>query len=329
MSKGSYQAEQIDEKGLTIVKLIDKQRGLAVSVVPSFGNRAYEFSVHGANVLHFPFDHPAGAISERHLNGIPFLAPWANRQPDGFRVNGRHYGMNPNLEGARLDQNGVPIHGLLWASPHWKTVEVAADSTSAHVTSRFEFWRYPDLLANWPFAHEYEMTHRLADGSLEVRLTVMNLSADAMPVAVGFHPYFELPGVSIEDCAATIPVRRHVETDSRLVATGATTPVDFSGAVALKTRRFDDGFTDLIRGADGRTMFAVEGGGKKIEVTFGPKYQVAIVYAPPGQNYICFEPMTALTNGINLAAEGKYPELQTIPAGGDWSESFWVRPEGF
>ena len=151
-----------------------------------------------------------------------------------------------------------------------------ADENSAHVTSRLEFWRHPDLMANWPFAHDYEMTYRLAGGVLEVSVTVTNRSADPMPVALGFHPYFQLPGVPIEEAVAHIPVRRHVETDSRLVATGETTPVAFTGSpVSLKDQRFDDGFTDLVRDPDGRAVFSVEGRGKKIEVAFGPRYQVA------------------------------------------------------
>lgn len=329
MRNGRYHAEQIDEQGANVVRLIDNESGMQASVLPALGNRTYELSVHGANILHFPFDHPAAAMSDRHLSGIPFLAPWANRMPDGFYANSKHYGFNPRLEGVRLDANGISIHGLLWASPHWEVAEVAAGDDSAHVTSRFRFWRRPDLMANWPFAHEYEMTHRLSGGALEVSTTVTNLSTDAMPIAVGFHPYFKVPGVAIEECVATIPVRRQVETDGRLIPTGATTPVDFSGGVSLGTHHFDDGFTDLIRRDDGRTVFAVEGRGKKVEVTFGRRYQVAIVYSPPGQNYVCFEPMAALTNGINLAYAGKYPELQTVPAGGQWHESFWVRPQGF
>ena len=61
---------------------------------------------------------------------------------------------------------------------------------------------------------------------------------------------------------------------------------------------------------------------REIEVAFGPKYTVAIVYAPPGQNYICFEPMSAITNGINLAHEGKYAGLQTVAAGGAVEREF-------
>jgi galactose mutarotase-like enzyme len=52
---------------------------------------------------------------------------------------------------------------------------------------------------------------------------------------------------------------------------------------------------------------------------------------PPGQSqgFICIEPMTGVTNAINLHHAGKYPGLQMIPAGGKWTESFWIRPKGF
>jgi aldose 1-epimerase len=329
MRDQTYSAGQANDKGVSTVHLADAAHGVEVSTIPSFANRAYEMRVKGENILHFPFDGPAAATGDRHLNGIPFLAPWANRMTDGFHANGKHYGFNKDLDWVRLDANGISIHGVLWKSPFWEVTDVGADENSAHVTSRLEFWKHPDLMANWPIAHDYEMTYRLAGGVLEVSVTVTNLSTDPMPIAVGFHPYFTLPGVPIEDTVAQIPVRRHVETDSRLVATGETAPISFTNPVSLKDNHFDDGFTDLIKGADGRTVFSVEGRGKKIEVIFGPEYQVAVIFAPPGQNYVCFEPMSAVTNGINLAHEGRYPELQTVAAGGQWQESFWVRPSGF
>jgi galactose mutarotase-like enzyme len=47
-----------------------------------------------------------------------------------------------------------------------------------------------DLLAQFPFAHTIEMTHRLAGGALEVETMARNESIGSMPVAMGFHPYF-------------------------------------------------------------------------------------------------------------------------------------------
>jgi len=327
MAEPFYVAEHVDDHGIPTVRLTDALHAVEVAIVPSIGNRAYRMLVRGENILYFPFDNPSALKGDRHLSGIPFLAPWANRMPEGFHANGKYYRFNPDSETIRPDQNGIPIHGFLTASPFWEAVDVNADANSASMTSRLEFWRHPGLMANWPFAHDYEMTYRLSGGVLEVRVTVTNRSADPMPMAVGFHPYFQLPGVPVEEAIAHIPVRRHVETDGRLVATGETTPVTFGTPVALKDHRFDDGFTDLVRGEDGRAVFSVEGRGKRIEVAFGPRYQVAVVYAPAGRNFICFEPMTAVTNGVNLAFEGKYPELQTVSAGGQWRESFWIRAD--
>jgi len=39
--------------------------------------------------------------------------------------------------------------------------------------------------------------------------------------------------------------------------------------------------------------------------------------------------MTGITDALNLAQRGVYKELQSIPPGGDWSESFWIKPSGF
>jgi aldose 1-epimerase len=39
--------------------------------------------------------------------------------------------------------------------------------------------------------------------------------------------------------------------------------------------------------------------------------------------------MIGITNALNLAQKGIYKELQTIPAGGSWEESFWVTTKGY
>ena len=56
-----------------------------------------------------------------------------------------------------------------------------------------------------------------------------------------------------------------------------------------------------------------------------------MVYAPrgAGREFLCFEPMSGITNAFNLSHRGAYRDLQTIPAGGEWRESYWIRPSGF
>src|ERR1035437_7745047 len=94
----------------------------------------------------------------------PALAPWANRlDQEAFRANGRRYLLNPGLGNLRYDANHLPIHGLVLFARQWEVIRRGA----AFVTSRLEFWRVPEWMAQFPFAHSIEVTHRLEGGSLE------------------------------------------------------------------------------------------------------------------------------------------------------------------
>jgi len=326
-----FTAHKTADHGIEIVRLADTGHGVELSVVPSIGNRAYELKVHGKNLLYFPSDLEAFQKSGgRGMNAIPFLAPWGNRIPGGgFWANGERYTFNTGLHNLSVNAKGVAIHGMLTASSLWEVTDVRADRKSAHVTSRLQFWRYPDLMANWPFAHEYEMTYTLTESGLQVTIAIKNLSTKPMPIAIGFHPYFQIPDAPRAEWSAHVPARKHVEMDSELVATGEMTDSGLADQVSLKDHKFDDGYTDLTRDSSGHATFSVQAGNKKIEVVFGPNYKVAIVYSPAGQNFICFEPMAAITNGVNLAHDGKYNELQTVAANAVWQESFWVHSSGF
>ena len=324
----NYTAIKTTDHGVDIIRLTDVAHGVEVSIAPSIGNRAYQMNVHGKNILYLGAA-DVGQLKQRPgLSGIPFLAPWANRMADsGFWANGKKYTFNSDLGSLRVAQNGIAMHGMISTSPLWEVTSVGADAKSAQVTSRFEFWKYPELMANWPFAHEYEMTYRLADGELEVITTVINRSAEPMPLALGYHPYYNLPDVPRDEAVAHVPAKTAVVTDSRLVATGEMKPMDLPDPTPLKDRTLDNGYTDLIR-HNGRATFYVEGRGKRIEIDYGPKWEVAVVWEPANQNFICFEPMAAITNGVNLAHDGKYPQLQTVAPGATWRESFWIRTSG-
>ena len=324
----NYTAEQLYDQEVAIVRLTDAAHGVEVSIMPSIGNRAYEMKVHGNNILYFSGSDLTRYVKRPPMEGVPFLAPWGNRLDEAaFWANGKKYLLNPGL--GNVSPGPLPLHGLLIASPLWKVTEVAADAHSAHVTSRLEFWRHPELMAQWPFAHEYEMTYRLADGVLQVETTVSNFSTEDMPLVIGFHPYYRIPDVPRDEWVAHIPAREAVVTDARLIPTGEFKPMDLPDPLPLKGRTLDNGYRDLVRDSEGRALFSIESGGKKVEVLFGKNYPAAVVWEPPAREFICFEPMAGITNGVNLAHDGKYSGLQSVPAGGKWVESFWVKASGF
>jgi aldose 1-epimerase len=257
--------------------------------------------------------------------GNPLLSPWANRiDGNAYWANGKRYLLNPELKNFRSDVNGRPIHGLLVYSDRWVVTSLKADGASASVTSRLEFWRYPDLMAQFPFAYNIEMTYRLADGVLQVETAIENLSSEPMPLSLGYHTYYRLEDSPRDDWKVHVGAREEILTSEALVPTGKTKPADLADPYPLRNASIDNGFTALVRDASGRAEFWVSGGNQKLRVLFGPKYDVGIVYAPPGRDFICFEPMVGLTNAFNLAHDGLYPALQQIPPSSRWTESFWI-----
>jgi aldose 1-epimerase len=214
-------------------------------------------------------------------------------------------------------------------SGEWKVLSAKANGQSAEVTSRLEFWRHPDWMAQFPFAHNIDMTYRLQNGVLEVETAIDNLSADAMPVGVGYHPYFTLHDAPRDQWKVHMPAKEHLVLSNVLIPTGETKPVSFSDPQPLEGVQLDDVFGGLIRGTDGRAEFSVQGLKEKISVFYGQKFPIAVVYAPKGRDFICFEPMSGPTNVFNMAHAGTYNGLQSVPPGGKWRESYWIQPSGF
>jgi aldose 1-epimerase len=324
-----YTAEKTVVDGIDVIRLTDSAREIEVLVAPSIGNNSYSMTVKGKKVFYSP--KPVGDLKARpSMVGNPFLAPWANRlDGEAWYANGKKYLLNPALGNYRKDGNGLPIHGLVMNASQWEVVAVRADANEAAVTSRLELWRYPDWMEQFPFAHTIEMTYRLAEGKLEVVTAIENHSVEPMPVSVAYHPYFQINDAPRDEWTVHLGAREHLILSDVLTPTGETEPIANAGPLSLSGTKLDDLFGDLVRDSDGRAVFSVEGASEKISVVFGPKYQIAVVYAPPGRDFICFEPMSGPTNAFNLAEAGKYDELQSIPAGGTWRESFWVEPTGY
>jgi aldose 1-epimerase len=325
LNGANYTADHRVVDGVPVITLTDAEHHAEVSVAPSAGNIAYEYKVNGKNALYFPFAKLSDFRDKPTLCAIPFLAPWANRlEKLGYTFDGKSYTVNPALGNIRLDGNKLPIHGLLSFSPLWKVTEYSADASSAHVTSRLEFWRYPELMAQFPFAHTIEMTYRLSGGQLQVETVIHNLGAEPMPISIGYHPYFTLHDAARGQWTVHIGAKKHLALSDKLLATGETKPMDLPDSFTLEGRVIDDGFYDLARDAEGLAHFSVQGKAEKIEVLFGPKYPVNVTYAPAGREFICFEPMAAMTNALNSGHA-----LQTLAAGENWRESFWIRLTGF
>ena len=172
-----------------VIELADTTAQMNVSVVWSMSN-AWRIQVKGKDLVRTSAT-LADFQARPGFNGMPLLAPFANRLDEtAFYANGKKYNFDLELGNVR---GPIPSTGFVNGSKAWQLVEFKADGKGAWVTCRLDFYKNPQYMQQFPFAHTITMTYRVADGALEVRTRLDNLSTEPMPVVIGYHPIYELP----------------------------------------------------------------------------------------------------------------------------------------
>src|SRR3954447_12915477 len=268
---------------------------LEASFAPGLGMAGVSLRPAGEELL----DRGAGlsAYAERGaVMGIPILHPWANRLA-GFEyaVDGRAVRLPDGPPLVRCEEHGLPIHGLLSGSPHWRLRSVATDGDRARLSAKLAFDARPELLAAFPFPHTLGLDATLDGGGVTIATTLTATGDVPVPVSFGFHPYLRLPGADRSMWQLDLPPRRCLFTDERGIPTDRHEHEHKHAApLRLGARGFDDGFDGIADGAE----FGVAGGGRHLTVTFVAGYPAAQIFSPPGAQFVCFEPMTAPTNAL-------------------------------
>ena len=234
--------------------------------------------------------------------GIPILYPWANRLgANTYTAEGTTVTLMAGQHGVRIDPNGLPIHGVLAGYPNWRVTHESANELTAEVDFGDQ-----DLLASFPFPHRLALTVTLYQRTLRMRTSVTPTGDRAVPLCFGFHPYLQLPDVPREQWIVETPPLRHLKLDEQGLPTGETAR-QHAITEPLGDKAFDDGYDEVAEGA----VFAVSGGGRRIEVHFEQGYPAAQIFAPPSEDVVCFEPMTAPTDALR---RGGYRSAHP----GDW-----------
>jgi aldose 1-epimerase len=237
--------------------------------------------------------------------GIPLLHPWANRLGGfSYSVDGVDVELARDSPQLRLEEHGLPIHGLVSALHEWEVVRAGDGPLVAG--------RDVSGLAEFPFDHRVEVEASLSADRLTLTTTVTPLGDRPVPISFGYHPYFVLPGVPRAQWRVELPVREHLLLDADQIPTGEREPAgDLDGP--LGSRTFDDGYTVDEAGA----TFVLSGGGRRISVEFEQGYPFAQVFAPSVEDVVCFEPMTAPADALRH-------DPRTVAPGESFSARFSV-----
>jgi aldose 1-epimerase len=209
------------------------------------------------------------------------LIPWSNRIGHGaFPFGGKTYRVAPTRAHERY-----PIHGDGWLRK-WRVVHRSDHALSLDLASEVA-----------PFVYRGMLEYALRETTLDVRLSVQNLGAEALPFGLGLHPWFvRTPQVRLRAEARGI----WQVADDLLPVAHAPVPadLDFAQPRPLPARLVDNSFT----GWSGSAEITWEDIGVQLSISTTPPLEYFQLYAPPGRDYFCFEPISHPANAFNLPA---------------------------
>ncbi|MEV4420684.1 aldose 1-epimerase [Patulibacter sp. NPDC049589] len=237
--------------------------------------------------------------------GIPLLSPWANRL-SALSYPSAHGRVTLDPARVKLDGNALPKDGAM-AGREWLVEHAASDWLVA------SFDADEPVLAVFPFPHSLRVSVRLSPDAMEVTTSLTATGDVAVPRSFGWHPLFTLPGVAREDLELTLPVVRESSLDDRGIPTGRVHVPHWTDG-PLGDRTLDAEYPVL----DGALV--LRGGGRRLTVRFGsPEYPVGHAWAPAGESFVAWEPMTAPTNAL-VTGDG----LEFVAPGATTSSTFVV-----
>lgn len=250
-----------------------------------------------------------GSITALSCDGLPFLrtmadqadhplqagcfplVPYANRIAAGrFSFGGHAARIEPNLQG----QNH-PLHGFGWLA-EWQCIR--HDGSSALLEHAFVG------SAEWPWPYVAHQHVALDENGLTIRLMVCSTGDRPAPMGLGLHPYFR----RTRDTILTFRADAMLGIDDECLVDGSRSPADtlaqWSDGAALPDVLVDHCFAQW-RGtatiADEHGIIAIEG--------FGTPH--CHVYAPPGGEELCIEPVSHTPDALNRAPK----EMIVLPPG--------------
>ena len=226
--------------------------------------------------------------------GIPLLYPWANRLARfGYSAAGREVVLSEDDTRIPRDSGGLPIHGVLPGLLRWEPGDSGRGDT---IAARLE-WSSRELLELFPFVHEVHCEATVGRAELNVLTTVTAVGDDRVPVSFGYHPYTRLAGADRGEWQVTLAASNRLPLDDHSIPTGERAPVG-PDRFSLAGASLDDAFV-AVGSAPEPATFEAAAAETRLTVEFLGGYGYAQVFSPDGQQFICFEPMTAPANALN------------------------------
>jgi aldose 1-epimerase len=277
-----------------------------------------------------------GAIDVLTTQGLPDLKKFLETDNDaygnnGFKIGGAILLPYPNRIRGKLSADGKTLETTIagkqvWLPANWKGKNQGAEVHAMHgliLSSKFEDVRYENgameskvsgilhagnFDGHWLSKTDVKVQMVLTNGTMDMTVTTTNAGKEPLPMAIGFHPYFEFPSGDRKQATLHIPsdTRTVVNNYDDVFPTGQlvpvkNTPYDFTAkdGKPLGNLFMDDCFTSLKRDAAGHVVIEIVDPAAKYGVRIvglSPEISAIQVYAPPDKNFVAVEPQFNLAD---------------------------------
>ncbi|QSN65029.1 aldose 1-epimerase (plasmid) [Caballeronia sp. M1242] len=244
------------------------------------------------------------------------LVPYCNRIRDArFTFDGALV----DLSG---DGNAFPhaLHGNGWRRP-WRVdavSEASARLTLSHVPSQ-------EPAHHWPFAFEAAQDIALDAQSLNVTMSLRNLSDRPMPFGLGHHPYFPRTGHTV--VRTRVGSMWHTTPEPLPTRAGPHPCIDaLASREGMSADAFDldNNFTGWSR----ETSVAWPREHRSVTLRAEAPFDFTVIYAPSSfGSLLCVEPVSNVADWVNLDVDASLKGGGVLAAGESVSARFWLTPE--
>jgi aldose 1-epimerase len=236
--------------------------------------------------------------------GAAFLVPYPNRirgklSADGKTLTtsweGHTITLPANNIGKNPDAERHAMHGLILKAKtddlHVKDIPGGKEVTGVIHAGSFG--------GHWLSKTDLDFTIALTADALNVSIVARNVGHEAEPIAIGWHPYFNLPSGDRTQVRIHIPGAQQAQVDNydNVFPTGKLLPVKgqydlrASGGVPLAKNFYDDNWSHLtwmngvvtVKVIDPKAHYGVEIEG------LSPEIKTIQMYAPPAMQFVAIE----------------------------------------
>ena len=283
------------DKDLYILQIADSFTGIQASILPVHGAILHEFSIpfRGRRIQVISQYTDRADLEKNQLSYYRSakLSPFVCRIAGGrYQYQGKTYEFENKF------QDGSAIHGIL-SDKAFTVVRKSIEQHEASVELRYEY-NLED--AAYPFKYAVNITYTLKEkGELILKTVVQNNSAESIPMADGWHPYFQMEGES-DDWLLSFRSSEMLLFDEKLIPLGQTvTNNRFLSPRQIGNDSLDNAFILEPRAAGPAAVLENPMTGLSIQVYPDKNYPYLQIFTPDDRKSIAIENLSSAPDAFN------------------------------